>query len=1041
MTATLAPVTRDVEVTRRLFRSGESEYLIDGHQCRLKDIHELLMDTGLGAKAYAIIEQGKIGMILSSRPTDRRQLIEEAAGITKYKARRRSAELKLESAQLNLTRLDDIVFEVEKQKGALKRQAAKARRYTRLRDEMRRWEKVLFARRYHALADAIETARGRLADARENETAAAARLAEVETALATLRIEQTEADAVAGRIREDAHARELDINRREQQIALDQQQAAMLEARAAELEQERQHLEARREPERLRPRRPPPGGCRSREPARRRHRRGAGRGRGLLPRPAGHRGGGAGRGAGPRGRLRGAQHGHRPQRRHPVGGRRSASAPCSRSSASRWSRASWRASSTRSASSGRRRRERSAARRTACDAARVAKAASEVRAGQRPRRARMARPRRPVARARARRHRGPPSLARGAGRRIAPASPMPRAWCWSTPTAASARWARWQTSSRSSPATNAPSRRAWATCSSTCWSSASSTCRRASGSSGQEDAGRCGFIVGHPGGERPNPEFDHGSVSEAPAGTVRLQSVVRVGGPFAPALRAAIGDALIAESFETATRVAPLVPFPVATIEGDVFRGQSTWSPAETRPNRAASSPPSARSRSCASALPPSAIALAALADETAEFEQTIAHATAAIQALSAEIHRQEKAIVSIEAQVSRAAQDDFRVQQRVDLVATETRRVREEIAGLDLRQDEARDSIVRLDDDKRVADETFSIAVQRLTTAREQAESASRAAAEARAEHAALVERCAAAAGEVLRMEAAAIELEQRVAACARDITLMREQRERLLSGISEHTQQLDEDVLTLDELRDRMHQADERATELRAAVDAQDSVDPRRPPRPRRDSRPGVRAGRHPRHRRVRPGAPGPADVRRRRRLARRGPRGRCARWSGRAWSSPTCAPFAPPRPPSPTRTRPPARQSRPTTPTPERMTAEEAIAELRGKIDRIGPVNMMAIEQHAELETRHVFLTTQRQDLIDSIAQTNEAIKRIDETTHARFREAFTAINANFQQSPSRRFSAAAAPASACSTRPIRSRAASTSSPRLRASGCRA
>src|SRR5688572_28189986 len=92
-------VTREVEVTRRLFRSGESEYLIDGQTCRLKDIHELLMDTGLGAKAYAIIEQGKIGMILSSRPTDRRQLIEEAAGITKYKARRRAAELKLEAAQ------------------------------------------------------------------------------------------------------------------------------------------------------------------------------------------------------------------------------------------------------------------------------------------------------------------------------------------------------------------------------------------------------------------------------------------------------------------------------------------------------------------------------------------------------------------------------------------------------------------------------------------------------------------------------------------------------------------------------------------------------------------------------------------------------------------------------------------------------------------------------------------------------------------------------------------------------------------------------
>jgi chromosome segregation protein len=82
-----------------------------------------------------------------------------------------------------------------------------------------------------------------------------------------------------------------------------------------------------------------------------------------------------------------------------------------------------------------------------------------------------------------------------------------------------------------------------------------------------------------------------------------------------------------------------------------------------------------------------------------------------------------------------------------------------------------------------------------------------------------------------------------------------------------------------------------------------------------------------------------------------------------------------------------------------TPARMTAEEAIAELRAKIDKLGPVNMMAIEQFTELESRHTFLTTQRKDLVDSIAQTNEAIRRIDETTHARFREAFSAINANF------------------------------------------
>ncbi len=166
-------IAREVEVTRRLYRSGESEYLIDGQICRLRDVHELLMDTGLGAKAYAIIEQGKIGLILSSRPTDRRQLIEEAAGITKYKARRRAAELKLEAAQQNLTRIDDIVFEVEKQRGTLKRQATKARRYKKLRDELRRLEKVLFARKYRQLAEIIESARARLGDARERETVAA----------------------------------------------------------------------------------------------------------------------------------------------------------------------------------------------------------------------------------------------------------------------------------------------------------------------------------------------------------------------------------------------------------------------------------------------------------------------------------------------------------------------------------------------------------------------------------------------------------------------------------------------------------------------------------------------------------------------------------------------------------------------------------------------------------------------------------------------------------------------------------------------------
>src|SRR5438132_6162653 len=152
-------------VTRRLYRNGESEYLMNGKVCRLRDIHELFMDTGLGSKAYSIIEQGKIGLILSSKPADRRALIEEAAGITKYRARRRQTALKLEAAQQNLLRVNDIVNEVEKQLDSLKRQAGRARRYRVLTGEMKAVERVLFGRRFVDLQEQSRALSARLADA------------------------------------------------------------------------------------------------------------------------------------------------------------------------------------------------------------------------------------------------------------------------------------------------------------------------------------------------------------------------------------------------------------------------------------------------------------------------------------------------------------------------------------------------------------------------------------------------------------------------------------------------------------------------------------------------------------------------------------------------------------------------------------------------------------------------------------------------------------------------------------------------------------
>jgi chromosome segregation protein len=127
----------EVRVTRRVFRDGNSEYLLNKTQCRLRDIHSLFADTGVGRTAYSVMEQGKIDMVLSSRPEDRRMVFEEAAGITKYKTQKREALRKLEATEANLLRIGDIIKEVKRQIGSLQRQAGKARRYQALHADLR----------------------------------------------------------------------------------------------------------------------------------------------------------------------------------------------------------------------------------------------------------------------------------------------------------------------------------------------------------------------------------------------------------------------------------------------------------------------------------------------------------------------------------------------------------------------------------------------------------------------------------------------------------------------------------------------------------------------------------------------------------------------------------------------------------------------------------------------------------------------------------------------------------------------------------------
>jgi chromosome segregation protein len=1016
-------VTREVEVTRRLFRSGESEYLIDGQVCRLKDIHELLMDTGLGAKAYAIIEQGKIGMILSSRPTDRRQLIEEAAGITKYKARRRAAELKLDAAQQNLTRLEDIIYEIDKQRGSMKRQAAKARRYTRLRDEMRRWEKVLFARRYRSLSEAIESARARLHEARTNEAAASARLAEVENELGRIRIELAAADAAATEARESVHAQELEINRRQQQIALDKQQSEMLLTRAQELDVERQQLESRREPERV-----------------------------------------------------------------ALQGRRQAAAAASAARDEAATRATAAAEEYTQAWMGIEALEQDVEKArgdlyailntiTALTAAHDSAAAQRERAVET--RSRLELEARELG----------VELERARAQRVSAAEALRRAqdsldsarmsMAARESELASARveheWRAREVRTREQQLAGMSARLHSLEEIDTHRGGFADAARmvlvNANGRVGQmgavadfievepryeraveacmgdllqhilverlehvsaglklirqEDAGRCGFIVGRPdgsaevhstggtissfrsmfGGTTPSGVDSGGGLQQhAPAGAVMLSSVVRIGGPFPQAIQAVMGGALIADSFESASRIAPTVQFPVVTLEGDVFRGKHVVTGGDKAESRGILAT-KREIKELREKINEAKAALEKLTVEAAGFEQAMAHASAAIAGLTDEIHRQEKSMVGVHALAERATDDEARVQQRADLVNSEINKVREEIAGVDARQAEARESIASLNQQKTASEIALADTQRRLGDARDTAEGLSAKAAEARATHAGLVERAAAAVAEVSRLEDLAAELERRVESCTRDVALMRDQRERLLQAIVDGQRLMDEDVARLEVLRQEMIVADETALTIKQSAEKQEEVI--------RDARRAVDALR---------ALAAEVDVQRATaesdltHLAQQAMdtvnaslddiKEEVAQMEASGQVQPDVRAIRAAEAVDPEEMEEgvsvaDAAAETEVAPSVEPMTAEEAIAELREKIERMGPVNMMAIEQSKELEERHGFLTTQRQDLVDSIAQTNEAISKIDETTHARFREAFTAINENFQQ----------------------------------------
>ncbi len=201
-----------VFVTRRLYRSGDSEYILNKNQCRLKDIKDLFLDTGLEVKSYSILEQDKISEILNAKPQERRFLIEEVAGIMKYNVRKKEALAKLDSSRLNLQRINDIIAEVKRQINLLDRLAKKAEKYKRLSSEMRSIELKIAKRDYEALKHSLEMLLKEYHMLKEEESLKKAELSRKESKIEAERLELVEKEKALEQIQSEFRKLERDIS-------------------------------------------------------------------------------------------------------------------------------------------------------------------------------------------------------------------------------------------------------------------------------------------------------------------------------------------------------------------------------------------------------------------------------------------------------------------------------------------------------------------------------------------------------------------------------------------------------------------------------------------------------------------------------------------------------------------------------------------------------------------------------------------------------------------------------------------------------------
>ena len=992
--------SRDVEVARRLYRSGESEYLIDGQACRLRDIQDLLMDSGVGVKAYAVIEQGRIGQILGAKPAERRQLLEEAAGITKYKSRRRSAELKLEAAQQNLTRVDDIVFEVEKQRIALKRQAAKARRYRRLREELRRWEMVSFVRRSEGLTADIKTAESLLSEAVVREGSRAASLSGFESDQARLRIELVESDQAVTAVRDQAHQSELELERRQQKLDFDRQQVADLDIAQSGVSEELRSLTARSGPvtDELRLQIDARDSCeQERDVSAKTLAQDEQAFQDAQLAIENHEGDVEAA----RDEIYAAA--NAATALHNVV--ENSSLAASRVSASLLK---LQAEATEIQTDVHRTteerlkadkelvllRERIESVKSICLKRESELGNSKIDVERR------------IENIRNREH----DLAS----RRARVQSLEELEAGRTDYEEAARVVLGAVGGivhNGSVVDHLEVDREFELAVESCLGELLQYVvvgSRRDALAGVElattrGAGRCGFLIS---GE---PD-DINTLAVPPHPALRsLFSVVRVSGPGESVVGRLLKRRWLAPSMDVATEAASLTRDPIVTPDGMVIRGSALLHGGIKQDARGLLAA-KREIRESRVRIADDIETIDRLSRELLTKKEQIARELNAIEKLKSEQHEGEKELVSCRMHLQQLKDEHARLNDKLELVQVERRQATEEREGLEAKEREARESIGRLETEQRSADEKFMGAQGSLLEARESVNTLRQNLADAKARHAALLERATALAADVRRLEEQQDDLRYRIRVREQENERVTSERERLSEEVKLSEVQCKSDTESFDELRHKIVALDGEAEQLRLNISSQDeSV---------RAARSSLDQAKSDVSQREVERARTMADLSHLEescsetiQMTLEAAIKEVVRLESEGSLVPDQSLF---------RTAAPQavesidesddnvddeetddNQVGEVQGGNEKVTdADGLVDELRLKIDRVGPVNMMAIDQFDELEERHNFLTVQRRDLVDSIAATDEAIKRIDKTTRERFHEAFTAVNEHFQ-----------------------------------------